>query len=154
MSWISRQAGFGWDKSFAYTSTHYPQNYGFIPLTLPGTTTIRWMSLFFAASQPLPMTLVQCYPIGVIKMIDNGKNDEKIVAIPFSDPTYGQSRSIEELPKHIFSEMEHFFSVYKQLENKQTAVNPVMGKRRGSQDHKRSHAALLPDFPKGKGRLP
>ena len=60
-------------------------------------------------------------------MIDNGRNDEKIIAIPFSDPTYNQYKSIDELPTHTFDEMRHFFSVYKALENKETAVNEVRG---------------------------
>ena len=77
-------------------------------------------------SEPiLPLTLVQCYPIGVINMIDNGKNDEKIIAVPFSDPSYNHSRSIYDLPRHTFDEIEHFFAVYKQLEDKQTAVDTV-----------------------------
>ena len=58
-------------------------------------------------------------------MLDNGANDEKIIAIPFNDPTYNTYKDIGELPAHLFDEMRHFFSVYKQLENKQTAVNEV-----------------------------
>lgn len=73
------------------------------------------------------MVLIRCYPIGVINMLDNGKNDEKIIAIPYSDPTYNSYKDISELPKHIFDEMRHFFSVYKQLEGKQTAVDEVKG---------------------------
>ena len=61
-------------------------------------------------------------------MIDNGKNDEKIIAIPFSDPMYNQYTDINQLPAHIFDEMKHFFSVYKNLEGKTTAVNEVMGR--------------------------
>ena len=60
-------------------------------------------------------------------MIDNGKSDEKIIAIPFNDPMYNQYTSIEELPSHIFDEMRHFFSVYKSLEGKQTAVKETAG---------------------------
>ena len=60
-------------------------------------------------------------------MIDNGKYDEKIIAIPFSDPNYNTFKSIEDLPKHIFEEMRHFFTVYKELEGKQTAVNEASG---------------------------
>ena len=71
------------------------------------------------------MTLVECYPIGLISMIDNGSNDEKIIAIPKDDPTYNQYKDISELPAHIFEEMKHFFSVYKTLENKKTVVNDV-----------------------------
>ena len=55
----------------------------------------------------------------------SGKLDDKIIAVPFSDPTYRNIRSIDELPPHIFDEIMHFFSVYKQLENKQTAVKTL-----------------------------
>lgn len=58
-------------------------------------------------------------------MIDGGKLDDKIIAIPFSDPTYRDIKSFEELPQHIFDEIMHFFMVYKQLENKQTAVKEM-----------------------------
>lgn len=58
-------------------------------------------------------------------MIDNGHNDEKIIAIPFNDPNYNIYNNIDQLPEHIFDEMRHFFSVYKMLENKETAVNEV-----------------------------
>ena len=109
-----------------YTSTHYPANYGFIPRTY-GDDNDPLDVLVLCSESIEPMTLVRCYPIGVISMIDNGRNDEKIIAIPFSDPTYNQYKSIDELPKHIFDEMRHFFSVYKQLECKQTAVDEVRG---------------------------
>ena len=58
-------------------------------------------------------------------MIDGGKLDDKIIAVPFSDPTYKGIKSIHELPSHIFDEIMHFFTVYKQLENKQTAVKSL-----------------------------
>ena len=58
-------------------------------------------------------------------MLDDGRMDDKIIAIPFSDPTYNNIGSIDEMPPHIFDEMLHFFSVYKQLENKQTAVKEL-----------------------------
>ena len=61
-------------------------------------------------------------------MSDNGKPDEKIIAIPFTDPNYNCYRSLTDLPPHIFDEMKHFFSVYKQLENKDTAVDQVFAK--------------------------
>ena len=75
-----------------------------------------------------PLSLVRVYPIGVITMLDNGAADEKIIAIPFSDPYYNVYSAISELPAHVFQEMQHFFSVYKQLEHKTTAVNEVAGR--------------------------
>lgn len=107
-----------------YTSTHYPANYGFIPRTLGDDGDP--LDVLLLCSEPLePLTLCRAYPIGVISMIDNGRNDEKIIAIPFNDPNYNIYTNIEQLPKHIFDEMRHFFSVYKTLENKETAVNEV-----------------------------
>ena len=71
------------------------------------------------------MAIVRCYPIGVISMLDNGAIDDKIIAIPFNDPTYNSYRDISELPRHIFEEMSHFFKVYKQLEGKETAIDEI-----------------------------
>ena len=76
------------------------------------------------------MSLVQCYPIGVITMKDNGKFDEKIIAIPFHDPNYNSYKSMDDLPLHIFEEMQHFFKVYKTLESKETVVNEAEGREK------------------------
>ena len=107
-----------------YTSTHYPANYGFIPRTYGDDGDP--LDVLLLCAEPLePMTLVRAYPIGVIKMIDSGRNDEKIVAIPFKDPNYNMYTDIDQLPRHIFDEMRHFFTVYKNLEHKATAVDEV-----------------------------
>ena len=110
-----------------YTSTHYPANYGFIPHTLADDGDPLDV-LVLCSESLLPLSLVKVYPIGVITMNDNGKNDEKIIAIPFTDPNYNSYMTIADLPKHVFDEMQHFFSVYKQLEGKNTAVNTVCGR--------------------------
>ena len=83
-----------------YTSTHYPMNYGFIPRTLGDDGDP--LDVLVMCSEPLePMTLVRCYPIGVMKMTDGGAGDEKVIAIPWADPTYEAYTDISELPKHI-----------------------------------------------------
>lgn len=107
-----------------YTSTHYPANYGFIPRTYADDFDPLDV-LVFCSESLYPMTTVRCYPIGVINMIDNGRFDEKIIAIPFNDPMYNSYKDISQIPKHIFDEMSHFFRVYKELEGKETAVNEV-----------------------------
>ena len=107
-----------------YTSTHYPANYGFIPRTFADDGDPLDVLLICAESLE-PMSLVRAYPIGVINMIDNGRNDEKIIAIPYNDPNYNHYRNIDELPKHLFEEMRHFFAVYKNLEHRETAVDEV-----------------------------
>ncbi|HCC34463.1 MAG TPA: inorganic pyrophosphatase [Ruminococcaceae bacterium] len=109
-----------------HTSTHYPANYGFIPRTYADDYDPLDV-LVLCTESIYPLTLVRCYPIGVISMIDNGRNDEKIIAIPFEDPTYNHYFDIRQLPSHTFDEMTHFFRVYKALENKETAVNEVEG---------------------------
>jgi len=108
-----------------YTATHYPANYGFIPHTYADDGDPLDV-LVLCSEDIFPMTLVQVYPIGAMRMIDGGKLDDKIIAVPFSDPTYRGITSIDELPPHIFDEIMHFFSVYKQLENKQTAVKTLI----------------------------
>ena len=100
-----------------HTSTHYPANYGFIPRTYGDDGDP--LDVLLLCSEPVqPMTLVRAYPIGVISMLDNGKNDEKIIAVPFNDPNYNCYHDISELPSHVVDEMEHFFTVYKALETR------------------------------------
>ncbi len=124
---LDKETGFLMLDRILYTSTHYPANYGFIPRTYGDDNDP--LDVLLLCSEPIePMTLVRAYPIGVISMIDNGRFDEKIIAIPFNDPTYNQYTDIDTLPVHIFDEMRHFFSVYKNLENKTTAVNEVSGR--------------------------
>ena len=107
-----------------YTSTVYPANYGFIPKTLADDGDP--LDVLVLGADPIyPMTLVTCFPIGVIKMVDDGAMDEKIIAIPEGDPTYKDYYDIHELPKHIFDEMMHFFEVYKTLEHKKTTVREI-----------------------------
>jgi inorganic pyrophosphatase len=107
-----------------YTSTHYPANYGFIPRTYASDNDP--LDVLILCSEELhPLSLVNCYPIGIISMEDSGQKDEKIIAIPFGDPTYNKYRDIDELPSHMFTEMSHFFSIYKSLEGKETAVENV-----------------------------
>ena len=107
-----------------YTSTHYPANYGFIPRTYCDDNDP--LDVLVVSSEPIiPMTLVDCRPIGVIKMEDQGSNDEKIVAVCLSDPFYSDVKSINDLPSHIMDEFKHFFLVYKTLENKETSITTI-----------------------------
>ena len=126
---LDKETGYITLDRILHTSTHYPANYGFIPRTY--AEDLDPLDVLVLCSEPIdPLTLVRCYPIGVISMIDGGNNDEKIIAIPFSDPNYNTYKNISDLPTHMFEEMSHFFSVYKMLENKDTAVNEVSGPER------------------------
>ena len=124
---LDKQTGFIILDRILYTSTHYPSNYGFIPRTFADDGDP--LDVLVLTNEAIdPHVLVRCYPIGVITMLDNGKNDEKIIAIPFEDPNYNTYKDIDDLPSHLFDEMKHFFSVYKQLEGKETAVDEVRGR--------------------------
>ena len=124
---LDKETGYILLDRILYTSTHYPANYGFIPRTYGDDQDP--LDVLLLCSEPLePLTLVRAYPIGVISMIDNGRHDEKIIAIPFGDPTYNKYTDIDQLPGHVFDEMRHFFTVYKNLENKETAVNEVQSR--------------------------
>ena len=104
-----------------YTSMQYPANYGFIPRTI--TDDNDPLDVLVLCSEPLqPMCLVECYPIGIFTMTDEKKLDEKIIAIPFEDPQMNQWQEMDQLPGHIYLEIQHFFTVYKSLENKKTSL--------------------------------
>jgi inorganic pyrophosphatase len=109
-----------------FTSTHYPMNYGFIPRTLAGDGDP--LDVLVLCTETLdPLTMGECLPIGVIRMIDNDQVDEKIIAVPLKDPTYSDLRDISELPRHVISEVSHFFDVYKALEHSTTSVTESAG---------------------------
>ena len=110
-----------------YTSTHYPANYGFIPRTYAEDDDPLDV-LVLCSEAILPMTLVKCFPIGVLKMTDSKSVDEKIIAISERDPTYNMYSDICELPHHILDEIMHFFGVYKELEGKETIINELGGR--------------------------
>lgn len=111
-----------------YTATHYPANYGFIPRTYAGDNDPLDV-LVLCQENIIPLTLVECYPIGLMKMIDDEAVDEKIIAIAKEDPFYNDYTDISQLPNHIFNEIMHFFEVYKQLENKHTIVKEISGRQ-------------------------
>ena len=110
-----------------YTATHYPANYGFIPKTYADDNDPLDV-LVLCQEDIVPLTLVECYPIGVLIMIDGDKRDEKIIAIAKKDPFLNMYNDVTELPAHISSEIKHFFEVYKQLEGKKTEVEEFLGR--------------------------
>lgn len=115
-----------------YTATHYPANYGFIPRTFCDDGDPLDV-LVLCQEALVPLTLVQCFPIGVIKMVDEESIDEKIIAVPFRDPSLSCYRDIQALPAHTFDEIQHFFTVYKSLEGKETVVKEVLGHEKAMQ---------------------
>ena len=109
-----------------FTATHYPHNYGFIPRTYCDDYDPLDV-LVLCSESILPMSLVECSPIGVLIMKDGGLGDEKIIAVAKNDPFYGQYKDISEIPNHTMEEIKHFFTVYKTLEDKRTDIDEVKG---------------------------
>lgn len=109
------------------TSTHYPWNYGFIPKTyaFDGDP----LDVLLLCSEALfPNILVECRPIGLLKMIDGGDQDDKVIAVATKDLFFSGIDNIDQLPEHITDEIRHFFSIYKALEGKITEPREMLDK--------------------------
>jgi len=110
-----------------HSSFHYPVNYGFIPQTL-GLDSDPLDILVLCSQSIQPLCLVEATVIGNMQMIDSGDKDDKIIAVATKDPSVNHIRSIEELPKHFFSELRNFFEQYKVLEEKQVQIDNFQNK--------------------------
>ena len=122
---LDKQTGLLRLDRILYTSTHYPANYGFIPRTYADDGDP--LDVLVLCTESLdPLVEVDCYPIGVIRMIDDDEIDDKIIALPFGDPTWNFYHDISELPPHHANEISHFFEVYKGLEHKHTTTSDAL----------------------------
>jgi inorganic pyrophosphatase len=110
-----------------YSSVYYPANYGFIPQTLgEDMDPLDIMILSLVPIQPL--CLVPARVIGVMRMVDQGLADEKILAVAEHDASVGHLKDVKELPPHFTLELREFFETYKRLENKVVTVPDFQGK--------------------------
>lgn len=101
-----------------YSPVVYPADYGFIPKStyFDGDP----MDILVIMEQPtFPGCVIQARPIGIMGMIDGGDKDYKILAVPEDDPRFKDVKDISDIPEHLLKEIEHFFSVYKNLEGKE-----------------------------------
>ena len=100
---------------------HYPSDYGFIPKTLAqdgdplDALVLVWEPTF-------PGCFIEAKPVGLFKMWDEKGPDEKILCVPILDPLWNHLNSLKDVPPHLLKEIEHFFAVYKDLEEKKTGV--------------------------------
>ncbi|HUF25630.1 MAG TPA: inorganic diphosphatase [Gemmatimonadaceae bacterium] len=104
-----------------YSAVHYPGDYGFIPRTLHEDGDP--LDILLAIDEPtFPGCQVDCRPIGVLRMLDRGEPDDKILGVLTHDPMRGEYFDIADLPSHFLKEVEHFFSIYKDLEGKRVEI--------------------------------
>ncbi len=105
-----------------FSPFHYPGDYGFIPQTL-GQDGDPLDGLVLVNFPTYPLTLMAVRPLGVLRMVDNGDNDEKILCVPVNDVRHDGDKSLDDIPKAIQNEISHFFETYKQLEGKKVEIN-------------------------------
>lgn len=104
-----------------YSAVHYPGDYGFIPRTLHEDNDP--LDIIVRIDEPtFPGCQIQSRPIGVLKMLDRGEPDDKILAVPSHDPLHLEYFDIADLPRHYLAEIEHFFQIYKDLEGKRMQI--------------------------------
>ncbi len=108
-----------------YSSIHYPANYGFIPRTLGDGDPLDVLVLMQGPVHPLSLLVFR--PIGMMQMVDDGEDDEKIICVPLEDPEYRSYKSYDELPEHRLDELRSFFEDYKKLEDKEVNVEDFAG---------------------------
>jgi len=115
-----------------YSAVYYPANYGFIPQTYAEDDdpldVLLWTTIPLFTG-----CLVEARVVGVFHLIDKGRNDEKIIAVPVSDPYTEPYRELQDLPPHALLEIEHFFQVYKNLEGASTETRGFEGAAKAKQ---------------------
>ena len=104
-----------------YSAVYYPGDYGFVPRTLASDGDP--LDLVCMVTVPtFPGCLIEVRPVGLLQMEDEKGVDEKILVVPLHDPLYAEYRELDDVPAHFLKEMEHFFTIYKDLEEEKRSM--------------------------------
>jgi inorganic pyrophosphatase len=104
-----------------YSAVHYPGDYGFIPRTLHEDNDP--LDVLVRINEPtFPGCQIDVRPVGVLKMLDRGEPDDKILSVPCHDPYHQEYFDIADMPGHYLKEIEHFFHIYKDLEGRRVEI--------------------------------
>ncbi|KKW35996.1 inorganic pyrophosphatase [Candidatus Adlerbacteria bacterium RIFCSPHIGHO2_01_FULL_54_23] len=111
----------------AHTAQDFPFDYGFVPQSY-------WHDndpldvVLLTTYAILPGILVKARPVAIMHMVDSGERDDKIIAVPKDDPRWAETRDLGDINKHTLKEIEHFYSTYKKLQDKEVMVTGFDGK--------------------------
>ncbi|MFN8406853.1 MAG: inorganic diphosphatase [Sphingobacteriaceae bacterium] len=111
-----------------FSSVMYPANYGFIPKTYCDDKDPLDI-LVLCSVDVYPMTVIEAKVVGVMHMVDNGEQDDKIIAVAKNDMSVNYIDDLSELPPHTMKEIVRFFQDYKALEQKNVTIEHLLGKR-------------------------
>ncbi|OGG78142.1 hypothetical protein A3A36_02185 [Candidatus Kaiserbacteria bacterium RIFCSPLOWO2_01_FULL_52_12b] len=126
----------------AYTGQDFPFDYGFVPQTL-------WedgdaLDVIILTTYPLmPGILVRVRPVALMNMIDSGEGDDKIIAVPVDDPRWKEVQDLVDVNTHTLKVIEHFYSTYKKLQNKEVVVKGFEGKAAAEAAFEKGREAYL-----------
>lgn len=118
---LDKESGLLMMDRVIYSSMYYPHNYGFIPRTYCDDHDPLDI-VVLSQIAIVPMCIVSARVIGVMRMLDNGEKDDKIIAVAEKDKSVNHMRDIDELPEHFLLELRNFFEDYKKLEKKTVEV--------------------------------
>lgn len=130
-----------------HTAQDYPFDYGFVPQTVWDDDDA--LDVLMLTTYPIaPGILVRVRPVALLKMIDGGESDDKIIAVPTDDPRFEDVKDLGDVNKHTLKEIEHFFSTYKKIQNKEVETKGFEGAKAAKAAFDRSLELYKKKFPK------
>lgn len=118
---LDKDTGFIRFDRILYSAVYYPGDYGFVPRTLAGDGDP--LDVLVLVTEPtFPGCLIVVRPLGLFVMEDQAGMDEKVLAVPLADPLYREYETLDDAAPHFLREVEHFFTIYKDLEGIRTRI--------------------------------